>query len=92
MLMFSCYCIFNTNKITKIDEIRVKHLQFIKDNIDSMIYGGVIQDKEGIHKGILMVLKTNSLKEAKEFIQNDPYFELYKSYQIDYFTQKIPNI
>ncbi len=92
MSIYSCYSIFDITKLSNINETRDKHLQYVKDNIDSITFGGVIQDENDMIIGILMIIKAKNKNEAVNFIKNDPYFELYQSYDVNLFSQRIPKI
>jgi uncharacterized protein YciI len=92
MYLYCCYSLFNLNLIDKINEIRDVHLLYIKNNIENIIYGGVVNQDNQDYKGILMIIKANNINEAENFIKNDPYFELYKTSDINLFSQRILKI
>ena len=89
MHLFCCQTFFASGKLDKINDCRDRHVDYIKQK-KSIHYGGVITDENNQYKGILIIFHANSIEEATEFIKNDPYFELYDKYLINFFTQRIP--
>lgn len=91
MPLFCCHSFFDSSKLDKINDIRALHLDYIKQK-NCIHYGGVITDENNQHKGIIIIFYANNLEDAKEFIENDPYFVLYNKCNTDFFTQRIPTI
>lgn len=91
MNSFVFHAFFSNQQLEQIPIVRNKHLEFVKNNIHRINYGGVIHNPDQSYKGILMILEANTIEEATDFIRNDPYFKLYNSFEINLFSQKIPN-
>lgn len=52
---------------------RPDHLAYWEENAGSMVLAGPYLDDEGKAKGSLMVVKAQTLEEARALVDNDPY-------------------
>lgn len=91
MPQFVLLCYFKENSTQKINNLREKHRAYIASKVNSISYGGLIDDKESKSKGLMIVLHAINKSSAVEFVKNDPYFAVYTSYEIKDFEVKISN-
>lgn len=91
MPQFILLCYFKENSTQEIKNLREKHRTYIASNADSISYGGLINDKENQSNGLVIVLQAPNKSYAVEFVKNDPYFAVYKSYEVKDFEVKISN-
>jgi uncharacterized protein YciI len=89
MPQFILLCYFKENSIQEINNLREKHRAYISSKADSISYGGLIKDKEG--NGLMIVIHALNKSSADGFVKNDPYFTVYKSYEVKEFEVKISN-
>lgn len=89
MILHSFIGYFDEKKYELIPTIRPKHLEYIAQNIKHIHYGGIMKNQISEIEGILMILKFEDIIGAKKFIENDPYFTLYKSFELKNFDQRI---
>lgn len=90
MDQFLIQCDINSDLLHQIEALRPNHLNYIKSK-SNVTYGGVLLDEADKYKGICYVIKADSRTQAEDFVKHDPYFEIYRKFEITKFIQKLPN-
>jgi uncharacterized protein YciI len=91
MRQFILLCYFKENSTEEINSLRKEHQGYIIRNANSISYGGLISDGATQTNGLMIILFALNKSEADEFVKNDPYFAVYKSYEVKDFEVKISN-
>jgi uncharacterized protein YciI len=89
MQQFIIQCNINSESSAQLNALRPSHLQYIKSK-SNILYGGIMLEDADSYKGICYVIKANSMAEAEAFVKDDPYFDIYRNFEISLFIQKIP--
>jgi uncharacterized protein YciI len=69
---------------------REAHLAYIRESLERLEYGGIVQAPDGPYEQICYFIKTASVAEAAALVEADPYFCLYSKVEYLPFQRKIP--
>jgi len=72
------------------DDVKQAHKAYIHGNRHVIRYGGIRVAPDDSISGICYFVSFESIKTANAFIKGDPYFNIYTSFSIEEFIQRIP--
>lgn len=73
----SHYAIYCRDKVGKADQRQAAspaHLKHVEQNLERYFIAGPIRDEGGATVGSLLIVKAESVDEARAFLKQDPYF------------------
>jgi uncharacterized protein YciI len=88
-------CEIQAGALPKLKELRAKHLQYISDHEDEILFGGPARADNGAPETMIIVLKTSEHADAERFIKNEPYTSshaVFTSVSIRSWSQVIPEV
>jgi uncharacterized protein len=83
-------CTVDPIKRDQLAKLRAPHLAHIINNLDKIIYAGVIGPADRPPVGILVILRADSLAAARAIARADPYARTYSVVSVLEFQQRIP--
>jgi uncharacterized protein len=83
-------CTVDPVKRDHLAKLRAPHLAHIINNLDKILYAGVIGPADKPPVGILVILRADSLAAARAIARADPYARTYSVVSVLEFQQRIP--
>lgn len=74
------------------DKLRPDHLQFLKANVDRIVFAGPLLSADEKRIGSLLIIEAEDLTAAQQFFERDPYTKdhLFGEIKLLGFEQAIP--
>lgn len=89
-MIYFAHCFIDPSKFGEIGKLKDKHLTYIKELSAQIVYGGVCGTEELPYQSICFYLDVDTKMAARDFVENDPYANVYLRAEINEFVQKIP--
>ena len=93
--LFALTCHIRPDAMPALKQLRVHHLAYIQDRIDSILFGGPIRAEDGSPVEMIIILRHDDLDAARAFIAAEPYNasgEVFNSVQVRRWSQVAPEV
>ena len=90
METFIVWSRFDDTRMAEVAQRRPAHLAHVIDHREQIDFGGLAAAPAGPPQAILMVVRAESLDEARALVAQDPYDDLYASQELLPFQQRLP--
>lgn len=73
---------------------RARHIQFVLDHRQRIIYGGAVTDERAGMTGMLLILDFDCRALAEAFLSEEPYCRsgMFRRIEIERFEQRLPEL
>ena len=86
-------CELRTDALPTLTRLRGRHLAYIREHLADILFGGPARSPEGIPEEMIIVLRTDDLDTARNFIDHEPYNasgQVFQRVRIRPWSQVVP--